>query len=81
MLFFGNKKTVAIDIGTSSIKIAELDVGRASSKLLSFSVLPTPAESYSNGDILNAGAIANVISEMKQALKIKNSNKNQVHPK
>lgn len=71
MLFFGSKKVVAIDIGTSSIKIAELDVGRTSSKLLSFSVMPTPKDSYLNGDVLNAGSISNVISEMKTALKIK----------
>ena len=69
--FFGKKKIVGIDIGTSSIKIAELDVGRKSSTLIAFGMMPTPAQSYSGGEIADVQAIGDTIRQLAEKIKTK----------
>lgn len=71
MLFFGKKKIVGIDVGTSTIKLAELDVGRGSSSLVSFAITPTPAQAFSSGDILNPGSIGEAIRQLMNQVKSK----------
>lgn len=63
MFFFSKKKLIGLDIGASSIKIAELDVGRTSS-LVSFGVVPTPPQAFVGGDITDSAAIAQAIKEL-----------------
>jgi len=69
VMFFGSKKVIGLDIGTSSIKMAELEVGKGGVTLQSFALAPTPANSVATGEISNAGlvsgAIAGIFSELK----------------
>jgi type IV pilus assembly protein PilM len=71
MLFFNSKKMIGLDIGTSSIKIAELDVGRGTSTLVSFGVTPTPKDAYVSGDIANPQAIGEAIRQVIHEIKTK----------
>ncbi|MCB0350939.1 MAG: type IV pilus assembly protein PilM [Bdellovibrionales bacterium] len=72
--FFGNKKIIGIDIGSSSIKIAELDVGKKGASLLAFGIVPTPPHSVSGGDISDTAAIGSAIRELVDKLKTKRKN-------
>lgn len=71
MLFFGKKKIVGIDIGTSTIKLAELDVSRSSASLVSFGITPTPAQSFASGDIMNPANIGDAIRILIDQVKTK----------
>ncbi len=64
MFGFGKKKILGLDIGTTSIKIAELDVGRTSSTLLAFGIVPTPPQSVLGGDISDPQVIGMAIREL-----------------
>lgn len=70
-MLFGKKKTIALDIGSSSIKLAELDVSRKGTILQSFSVLPTPAGVISGGEISDAGILAEAIKTLVAQSKTK----------
>lgn len=68
-MFFSTKKLLGLDIGSSSIKIAEVDVSRSGITLNSFSLIPTPANSVGTGDLTDIGsvkmAVQALLSEMK----------------
>jgi type IV pilus assembly protein PilM len=70
-VFFGAKKVVGLDIGTSTVKMAELDVGRGGAQLLSFGFLPTPPGAVGGGDIANVQAVSELIRALGQQTKIK----------
>jgi type IV pilus assembly protein PilM len=70
-VFFGAKKVVGLDIGTSTVKMAELDVSRGSAQLLSFGFLPTPPGAVGGGDLANVQAIAELIKALGKQSKIK----------
>lgn len=72
--FFRNKKIIGIDIGSNSIKIAELDSSRKGLSLLAFGIIPTPSGSISGGDIADSSAIGNAIREL--ITKLKSNRKN-----
>lgn len=67
-MFFNSKKVLGLDIGTSSIKIAELDVSRRGAQLNSFGFAPTPTNAVAAGeisDITSVGiAVQGLISEI-----------------
>lgn len=67
-MFFNSKKVLGLDIGTSSIKIAELDVSRGGAQLNSFGFAPTPTNTVAAGeisDITSVGiAVQGLISEI-----------------
>ncbi|OFZ19046.1 MAG: fimbrial assembly protein [Bdellovibrionales bacterium RBG_16_40_8] len=69
--FFGKKKIIGLDIGSSSIKAAELDVGKKSSTLIAFGIVPTPPQSYVNGDIVDPQIISTAIRELLLKIKTK----------
>lgn len=70
-MFFASKKLVGLDIGSSSIKMAELEVTRQGAKVISFGVLPTPANAFNNGDIQDPDSLSTVILQLIQEHKIK----------
>ncbi len=72
--FLGNKKLIGLDIGTSSIKIAELDVGRKKSTLLAFGIVPTPAQSFAGGDVTNAQSLSEAVRQLMAKIKTKRNN-------
>ncbi len=61
MFLFNKKKILALDVGSATIKMAELDSARSRSTLLAFGVAPTPPNSFAGGEILNPQAIADTI--------------------
>jgi type IV pilus assembly protein PilM len=72
--FLSNKKLIGLDIGTSSIKIAELDVGRRQSSLLAFGIVPTPPQSFNGGDITNAQSLSEAVRQLLTKVKTKRNN-------
>jgi len=62
-MFFKKKKILGIDIGTSSIKISELDVSKKGAKLINFAMIETPASSISSGDVVEVSPICSAIRE------------------
>ena len=68
---FNKKKLLGLDIGTNSIKLAELDVGRKKSTLVGFGIIPTPQQAFSGGDIANVQAIGESIRELVKTVKTK----------
>jgi type IV pilus assembly protein PilM len=73
-MFFKSNKVIGLDIGTSSIKLAEMDFSAKGAQLLSFGFVPTPANAVSGGeiqDIAGVGvAIQSLLSEIKSKRKI-----------
>lgn len=72
-MFFKSKKVVGVDIGSSSIKIAEMELSGSKAQLLSFGSIPTPPGSMNSGEITNgsaiSGAIRSLLSEVKSKKK------------
>ncbi len=56
--FLKSKKVIGVDIGSSSIKVVELNHGRSSIDLLAFGIAPTPEGAINNGEIIDPPAIA-----------------------
>jgi type IV pilus assembly protein PilM len=56
-MLFNTKKILGLDIGSSSIKIAELDVSKKGAQLLSFGFAPTPPNTVSAGEISDIGSV------------------------
>lgn len=67
----GKKKLIGLDIGSSTIKMAELEIKGGVARLLSFNFLPTPQGAVGAGDIANVGAVAETIQVLKQKAKAK----------
>ncbi len=60
-MFFRSKKVIGLDIGTSTIKLAELKVSRSGAVLQSFRIAPTPANAVAGGEILDTSQLATAI--------------------
>lgn len=70
-MFFGSKKILGLDIGSTSIKIAELDVGRAGATLQSFMMIPMPPGALGTGEINDPVTIGSVLQKAVRDLKSK----------
>ncbi|MBC86663.1 MAG: fimbrial assembly protein [Bdellovibrionaceae bacterium] len=70
-MLFGSKKIVGLDIGTNSVKVAELDVSKNSATLQKFGILEAPPTSVSAGDIVDAGIYGDAVLSLLQNQKIK----------
>lgn len=74
-MFFKNKKLIGVDIGSHSIKVAELNVSKKSANLVSFGILQTPPESLSaNGEVIDSGALSQTLSQLVSEIKSKRKN-------
>jgi type IV pilus assembly protein PilM len=73
-MFFSAKKVIGVDLGSSSIKLVELEARSGGYHLVSFGAVPTPAESVANGQIndpsLLSGALQGVLRETKTKTKL-----------
>lgn len=67
-MFFKSKKVLGLDIGTSSLKLAELDVGRSGATLRSFRLAPTPLNSVSGGEIVDSLSLSQAIRGLAHEL-------------
>ncbi|MGE0762501.1 MAG: type IV pilus assembly protein PilM [Bdellovibrionales bacterium] len=70
-MFWGSKKVLGLDIGTSTIKMAEVDVGRSGATLTAFAMTATPSGAVAAGDILDPGAVAQAVAGLFQELRSK----------
>ena len=70
-MFFGKKKLIGLDIGTSSVKLAELDVSPRQVILNGFSMVPTPPSAVSNGGIVEGELISDSVRQAVSELKTK----------
>lgn len=73
-MFFQSKKVLGLDIGTTSIKVAELDVGRRGATLAAFAIAPTPPQVIINGDITDPAAITETVKGLITTLQSKRQN-------
>lgn len=60
-MFFKSKKVIGIDIGSSSLKLAELDVSKSGAVLHQFRLFPTPPNAINNGEVADAAALGSAI--------------------
>lgn len=70
-MFFKSKKVIGLDIGTSSIKLAELDVSKAGAVLQGFRVAPTPVNAISGGEVIDPGSLGSTVRSLYRELKSK----------
>jgi len=70
-MLFGSKRLIGLDIGTSSIKVAEIEVSRKGADLLSFGMTATPSNSILGGDISNPSAISVAVQSLMSEIKMK----------
>ncbi len=68
--FISQKNLIAIDVGTSSVKIIELDEIKGSYRLKNFGIAKLPRETIVNGVIINAEPLVNAIKSLISNLKI-----------
>lgn len=68
-MFFKSKKVIGLDIGTSSIKLAELDVSRSGATLQGFRMAPTPVNSVSGGEILDTMSLSQAVRSLFEELR------------
>ena len=73
-MFFSQKKILGLDIGTSSIKIAEIDAGRRGVTLNKFTVVPIADGAVVGGEILDGTAVTQVIQGACRQAKTKRKN-------
>lgn len=57
-MFFSASKVLGLDIGSSSIKIAELDVSKGGARLINFGMIQTPPNSINGGDVTDPNSLA-----------------------
>ena len=60
-MFFSSKKVVGVDIGSSSIKLAELTLSAGGATLDNFAVIPSPQQAITNGEITDSILVADSI--------------------
>lgn len=70
-MLFGEKKLVAIDIGTSSIKLAEVEASRRGPVLKKFAVYPLSPGLVVGGEINDAATVAGCISTLVKQNKVR----------
>ena len=66
------KACIGLDLGSSSIKVAQLAVGRRGqdSRLLGFGVEPIAADAIVDGAIMNQSAVVDAIRALTSRLKL-----------
>src|SRR5439155_237302 len=66
------KTCIGLDLGSSSIKMAQLKVGRGGSvQLLAFGLEPVMPDAIVDGTIMNQGAVVDAVRALTSRLKIK----------
>jgi len=75
MLGFGRGKSlIGLDIGSSSIKVAEVKDTKRGYHLQSFGIQTLPPEVIVDGAVMNTSAVVDAIQELVQSRKIKTKN-------
>ena len=63
-MFFNSKKVIGLDLGSSSIKMAELKVSKGVAILENFAFVQTPQAALSNGDINDTFVIGEAVKNL-----------------
>ncbi len=71
---FGAKKVLGLDIGSGSIKLAELSASGNSYTLENFGMAPTPNNSIAGGEILDTVSLSQAVRAILDEIKSKRSN-------
>jgi type IV pilus assembly protein PilM len=74
MLFFKPQNVVGLDIGTSSIKLVEIEKIKNTYHLKNFGVAKISKDTIVNGTIINSDQVVQAIKSLVTNLKIKNRN-------
>ena len=74
MLFFNKKRVLGLDMGTSSIKLAEINIKDNHLELISFGIIPTPQQSIFGGDVLNPDALSEAVKTLVKKVNTKTKN-------
>lgn len=72
MLFSSKKPLVAVDIGSHSIKIAQIKKGRKGYELANFGMISLPVDTVMDGEIENAQALTEALRNLLKSEKVKN---------
>ncbi|GMT41937.1 MAG: pilus assembly protein PilM [bacterium] len=72
MFFSKNKPLVALDIGSYSVKLAQLKKTGKGYELINFGMIPIPPDTMIDGEIENPEAITGVLRNLFKAEKLKN---------
>lgn len=70
-MFWGTKKLIGVDLGTSTIKVCEMDFSGRGASLHSFSVTPTPTGSINSGEISNTNLLSSTVKIIFDSIKSK----------
>lgn len=73
-MFFSSKKIIGIDIGSSSIKLAEVSQNSKGVLLENFAVIPSPQQAINNGEITDTILVAESIRAAFKEHGFKNKN-------
>lgn len=74
MLFSVKKKLIGVDIGSSSIKIADISVGKNEATLNDFAFIQTPSGAIANGDISDSVLLSDSIRTLHRENQFKSKN-------
>lgn len=74
MLFLRSQNVIGLDIGTSSIKLVEIENLKGGYKLTNFGIAKLPRDTIVNGTIVHAEPVVQAIKNLVSNLKIKNKN-------
>jgi type IV pilus assembly protein PilM len=67
----GSSSVVGLDVGTSAVRAALVDSGRGGPSLVAFAQVPLPPGAVSGGEIRDAGAVTEAISQLWKRTRIK----------
>ncbi len=73
-MFFSSKKVLGLDIGTSSIKVAEMSVSGRGATLDSFGYAPTPPNSVAAGELSDPMSLGMAVQSLIGEIKTKRRN-------
>jgi len=73
-MFFKSNKVLGLDIGTSTIKVVEIEVSSRKTSLVSFGIAPTPEGTMSGGEIENPTILSQAIRDLIQKTHSKRNN-------
>jgi type IV pilus assembly protein PilM len=73
-MFFSGKGVIGLDIGSSSIKAVELDLGKKGTRLRHFGMISLPPEAIVDGTFMDSASIVESIRSLVEGLKAKTKN-------
>jgi type IV pilus assembly protein PilM len=73
-MFFTSKKTIGLDLGSSSIKLAEVSVSKGMATLVNFAFVQTPQAGLVNGEITDTFLIGESVKALHKEQKFSRKN-------